>query len=117
MLVAITVIVVIMAKAIIAGGTAFVLGHTFRGTVMAGMALSQVGEFSFILAKLGLDNVLITEYYYQLFLAVAVITMSVSPFLIQGARPLANLLLKLPLPQNHGRRIIPATTNRRTRIK
>lgn len=98
-LVIITVIVVIIAKAFIAGGTAFALGHTFRGTVMAGLALSQVGEFSFILAKLGLDNTIISQFYYQLFLAVAVITMSLSPFLIKGAKPLANLLLKLPLPK------------------
>lgn len=99
LLVIITVVVVIVVKAIIAGGTAFILGHTFRGTVMAGLALSQVGEFSFILAKLGLDYSILSQFYYQLFLAVAVISMSVSPFLIQGARPFANLLLKLPLPK------------------
>jgi monovalent cation:H+ antiporter-2, CPA2 family len=99
LLVILTVLLVVAIKTIIAGGTSFVLGHTFRGTVMAGIALSQVGEFSFILAKLGLDNAILTKFYYQLFLAVAVITMSISPFLIQGAKPLANLLLKLPLPK------------------
>jgi monovalent cation:H+ antiporter-2, CPA2 family len=97
--VALTVVLVITVKTFIAGGTAFVLGHTFRGTVMAGIALSQVGEFSFILAKLGLSNRLIDNYYYQMFLAVAVISMSVSPVLIQVAKPLANFLMKLPLPR------------------
>ncbi|MCF8360668.1 MAG: cation:proton antiporter [Prolixibacteraceae bacterium] len=98
-LVAITVLLVIGIKTIVAGGTGFILGHTFKGTVMVGIALSQVGEFSFILAKVGLDQSIITSFHYQLFLAVAVITMSLSPLMIQLARPFSELLLKLlPLP-------------------
>ncbi len=93
-----TIAIVIVVKTIIAGGTGFILGHTFRGTVLVGLALSQVGEFSFILAKVGFDYAIITGFYYQLFLAVAVITMSLSPFLIYISSPLANTLLKLPLP-------------------
>jgi monovalent cation:H+ antiporter-2, CPA2 family len=94
-----TVALVILIKAIIAGGTGFLLGHTFRGTVIVGLALSQVGEFSFILAKIGLESSIFSDFYYQLFLATAVITMSASPFLIQAANPLASLLLKLPIPE------------------
>lgn len=97
-LVLLTVLVVIGIKFFIAGFTAFFMGHTFRGTVMVGLALSQVGEFSFILAKMGVSFEILTDFYYQLFLAVAIITMSVSPLLIQIGKPLANLLLKLPLP-------------------
>lgn len=93
-----TVFLVIVVKTIIAGGTGFILGHTFRGTVLVGLALSQVGEFSFILAKVGFDYAIIPSFYYQLFLAVAVITMSLSPLLVYISSPLANLLLKLPLP-------------------
>ncbi|MBN2485708.1 MAG: cation:proton antiporter [Bacteroidales bacterium] len=94
-----SVLIVIVVKTVVGGGTAFLLGHTFRGTVIVGLALSQVGEFSFILAKLGFDYKIIHQDFYHLFLSVAVITMSVSPFLIQASRPLANLLLKLPLPE------------------
>lgn len=94
-----SVMVVILVKLVIGGFTAFLLGHTFHGTVLVGIALSQVGEFSFILAKSGESYEIITPYYYQLFLAVAVITMSVSPLLIQLGNPLAKLLLKLPLPK------------------
>ncbi len=94
-----TVFLVVTVKAIIAGGTGFILGHTFRGTVMIGIALSQVGEFSFILAKIGLSNSIITNYFYQLFLAVAVITMALAPFLMKVSLPFANSLLKLPLPK------------------
>jgi CPA2 family monovalent cation:H+ antiporter-2 len=91
--------IVIFIKTIIAGGTGFILGHTFRGTVMVGLALSQVGEFSFILAKIGQGANLLPEFYFQLFLSVAVLSMSLSPFLIAVAKPLSNLLLKLPIPK------------------
>lgn len=94
-----TVLLVLLVKMIIAGGTAFVLGHTFRGTIMVGFALCQVGEFSFILAQSGMKYQLIPEYYYQLFLAVAIISMSVTPLLMMISRPVAEELLKLPLPK------------------
>lgn len=98
-IVILTVFLVITIKAIIAGGTGFILGHTFRGTILIGLALSQVGEFSFILAKIGLSNSIISNFYYQLFLAVAVITMALAPFLMNISLPIANTLLKLPLPK------------------
>jgi len=94
-----TVLLVIVLKTIVAGFTAFSLGHTFFGTVVIGLSLAQVGEFSFILARLGLTNKIITPYHYQLFLAVAITSMALSPLLIQVSRPLASLILKLPLPQ------------------
>jgi CPA2 family monovalent cation:H+ antiporter-2 len=93
-----TVLLVIVLKTIIAGFTAFSLGHTFFGTVVIGLSLAQVGEFSFILARLGLTNDIITPSHYQLFLAVAITSMALSPMLIQVSKPLANLILKLSLP-------------------
>ena len=94
-----TVLMIFGVKTIIAGATGFVLGHTFKGTIMVGLALSQVGEFSFILAKIGLDNEIISSFHYQLFLAVAVITMSISPFIIKASKNLSYVLHKLPLPK------------------
>lgn len=93
-----TVLLVIVLKAFVAGMTAFSLGHTFFGTVVVGLSLAQVGEFSFILAGLGLMHNIITPYHYQLFLAVAITSMALSPLMIQISRPLASLMLKLPLP-------------------
>lgn len=93
-----TVLLVIILKTLVAGSTAFALGHTFFGTVVVGLSLAQVGEFSFILARLGLTNSIITPYHYQLFLAVAITSMALSPLLIRASKPLANMALKLPLP-------------------
>lgn len=98
-LVMISVVLVIVLKSIIAGGTGFLLGHTFQGTVLIGFALSQVGEFSFVLAKLGLDNSVIPDFYYRLFIAVAVITMALTPFMFYLAPPVSRNLLRLPLPK------------------
>ncbi len=93
-----TVFLVIILKTLIGGFTAFALGHTFMGTVVVGLSLAQVGEFSFILATLGLNHEIITPYHYQLFLAVAITSMALSPLLIQASKPLATLILKAPLP-------------------
>lgn len=94
-----TVLIVILLKMIIGMFCAFILGHTLKGTILVGIALSQVGEFSFILAEIGLDYQIISSFYFQLFLATAIITMAISPFLIQVASQFADAVLRFPLPK------------------
>ena len=106
-LVILTVVVVILIKSTIAGITAFFLGHTFRGVIMVGIALSQIGEFSFILARMGMDYDILSQEIYQLFLSVAVITMSVTPLHMLASKKIANGILKLPLPQGLVNGIFP----------
>ncbi len=93
-----TVLLVLLIKILFAGATAFTLGHTLRGTILVGFALCQVGEFSFILAQSGMKYQIIPPYYYQLFLAVAVISMVVTPLLMKTSRTVADWLLKFRLP-------------------
>ena len=99
LLIAATVLLVLTIKSFVAAGTAFLLGHTFRGTIVVGLALAQIGEFSFILAKTGQTYSILSGFYYQLFLSVTIMTMVASPFLIMISKPLATLMLKLPIPQ------------------
>jgi CPA2 family monovalent cation:H+ antiporter-2 len=99
MLVISTGLLVLLVKILFAGVTAFTLGHTLRGTILVGFALCQVGEFSFILAQSGMEYKIIPEYYYQLFLSVAVISMIVTPLLMKTSRSAAEGLLKLQLPK------------------
>lgn len=94
-----TVLLVITIKSFVAAGTAFILGHTFRGTVVVGLALAQIGEFSFILAKTGQSYHILTDFYYQLFLSVTILSMVASPFLIMISKPVANIMLRLPIPE------------------
>ncbi|MFW6370712.1 MAG: cation:proton antiporter, partial [Bacteroidota bacterium] len=95
-----SVLLVLFFKALIASATGFILGHTFRGIVLIGFALSQVGEFSFILAKEGFEFNILSPFHYQLFLAVAVITMALTPLLIHFSLPVANRILKFPMPDS-----------------
>lgn len=92
-------LVVIVFKAAIASAAALALGFPLRTIILVGLSLSQVGEFSFILSKSGVTYGLLTGESYQLFLAVSVITMALTPFVIGRAPQIADLSLKLPWPQ------------------
>jgi monovalent cation:H+ antiporter-2, CPA2 family len=93
-----SVLLVLLIKALIASGVGFMLGHTFRGILIIGFALGQVGEFSFILGKAGYEYGILSPTQYQLFLAITVITMAAMPLLMKSSIPLANWFLKFPLP-------------------
>ena len=80
--------ILISIKSIIIGLVSFVLGYPFRVAFRAGLILSQIGEFSFILAKMGLSNQLIDNHFYQIFLAVAILSMSITPIFIIFSKPI-----------------------------
>jgi CPA2 family monovalent cation:H+ antiporter-2 len=98
LLVFLSILMLLVIKSLFGAVTGFILGHTLQGTIMIGLALSQVGEFSFILAKIGFDDKILSDFYYHLFIAVAVITMALTPFLFYLGPPLNRLLMKLNLP-------------------
>jgi len=59
---------VLTIKSIIAGFTTLLLGFPIRMGILVGLALSQVGEFSFILSKTGIEHGLLSRDIYQIFL-------------------------------------------------
>ncbi|MBM4347941.1 MAG: potassium transporter KefB, partial [Deltaproteobacteria bacterium] len=65
------------------------IGHPLRISLQTGIHLAQIGEFSFILAMAGKSAGLISEDHYQLFLSASVITMILTPFLIQASPSLS----------------------------
>jgi len=65
------------------------IGHPPRISLQTGIHLAQIGEFSFVLAMAGKSAGLITESHYQLFLSASVITMILTPFLIQASPTLS----------------------------
>jgi CPA2 family monovalent cation:H+ antiporter-2 len=89
---------VLLLKCITGAASALTLGFPLRTALLSGIALSQVGEFSFVLAKNGFDHGLGDEYRYQLFLAVSILTMGLTPTLMANSGLLASLGLQLPLP-------------------
>jgi CPA2 family monovalent cation:H+ antiporter-2 len=93
-----TAILVLGLKAGVAALAVRLLGFSLGTAVVAGLALSQIGEFSFILSRTGLEVGLLPGDHEQLFLAVSVITMAATPFVLAGAPRLARRLEGLPLP-------------------
>jgi CPA2 family monovalent cation:H+ antiporter-2 len=82
-------IAIIVGKFLTGAAAVLAAGSAPRAAVLAGVALAQVGEFSFILAQQGLQAELLTDRPYQLFLAVSVLTMIITPFLMQWSPHLA----------------------------
>jgi CPA2 family monovalent cation:H+ antiporter-2 len=72
-----------------------VLGMPERVSVFCGLALCQIGEFSFVLAKNGLDTSLIPKGTYQVFLAGAIITMALTPFIMGASPKVIDLLYRI----------------------
>jgi len=99
------IVLTLVAVAVIMGGKTLsaavgpaLLGYSGRVALLAGVAVSQIGEFSFVLAKEGRVAGLLPDLLYQQFLGVAVITMLVTPFLLHGGPALLDTLEKvLPL--------------------
>jgi len=89
----------ILLKTLTGGLATLLLGLPIRTAIMVGIALSQIGEFSFVLAKTGFSLGLGSDYYYQLFLAVSLITLAISPILINLSPVIANWISLLPLPE------------------
>lgn len=76
---------VLLVKCVTGVGAVLGLKQPPRVAVLVGITLAQVGEFSFLLAGEGHQAGLLTPEGYQLFLAVSVLTMLLTPFLIQWA--------------------------------
>ncbi len=90
---------IVFLKSIIAGFATVLLGFPFRTSILVGLALSQVGEFSFILSKTGVEHGLLSGNIYQMFLSFSVLTMAATPFIITLAPRLSDIILRLPLPK------------------
>jgi monovalent cation:H+ antiporter-2, CPA2 family len=87
-LVVAVVALVVVGKALIFGGIARAFGYVNAAPLIIGLGLFQVGEFSFVLAKVGRDSNSIPESLYSLILTTAVITMVITPFVSRAAVPL-----------------------------
>jgi len=90
---------VLVLKSIIACFATVLLGFPFRSSILVGLALGQVGEFSFILSKTGVEHGLLAGNIYQIFLAFSILSMAATPFIIALAPTLADTILRLPVPK------------------
>ncbi|HZO18229.1 MAG TPA: cation:proton antiporter [Gemmatimonadaceae bacterium] len=97
---------VIALKTVITTGVVMVLGHPLRIALVTGVLLSQIGEFSFVLSKVGTQAGLLTGDLGQIFIAVAVGSMMLTPLLDRLApRAAARLERWLPGTYVRGRAV------------
>ena len=81
---AITVVVVLGKVLSCAFGT-FVAGNDLRTSLRVGMGLAQIGEFSFIIASLGLSLNVTSDFIYPIAVAVSSLTTLLTPYLIKNS--------------------------------
>lgn len=97
-------LITIAGKVISTSAGALLSGVSFRHSVQAGMSLAQIGEFSFIIATLGLTLKVTSEFLYPIAVSVSAITTFATPYLIRNSDRLQNFL-RHKLPENFLTRI------------
>jgi monovalent cation:H+ antiporter-2, CPA2 family len=91
-------IVTIVGKILSSSIGSIISGQTVKNSVQTGFSLAQIGEFSFIIATLGLSLKVTSEFLYPLAVAVSVITTFTTPYLIKYSEPFAiGLEKRIPL--------------------
>lgn len=90
---------VVSLKMVIAGLAGLCVGLSLRTSLLVGLALSNIGEFGFILASAAQVFGFFPGETYGIFLAVTVFTMAVNPFVIHNAPRISDRLIQLPLPE------------------
>jgi CPA2 family monovalent cation:H+ antiporter-2 len=90
--IAVVTLAVVVGKVVTCSFGSFVGGNDGRTSLRVGMGLSQIGEFSFVIASLGLTLKVTSDFLYPVAVAVSAITTFLTPYLIRGSDPLAGML-------------------------
>ena len=92
------VLTILVGQAVL-GTLSFILGgQSLKSAMRCGFSMAQIGEFSFIIASLGLSLGVISDFLYPVVVAVSVITTFLTPYMIRLATPAYNRLER-HLPQ------------------
>ena len=92
--VAILTFVVILGQSISSTIGALLSGQPLKQSVQTGMSLSQIGEFSFIIATLGMTLNVTSDFLYPIVVAVSAVTTFTTPFMVKFATPFSEYLEK-----------------------
>jgi CPA2 family monovalent cation:H+ antiporter-2 len=82
------VIITLVIKAVVSSGAALVAGATLEDAIKTGFTLSQVGEFAFIIASVGVTLGVMPKHIYPVVIAASVITTFTTPYWIKAASPM-----------------------------
>jgi CPA2 family monovalent cation:H+ antiporter-2 len=81
--IALLVVAIMGLKALILVGVGQILRYPIRLSLVVGFNLAQIGEFSFILIKMGEEYSIFSQGLYQSLLAASIISMALTPFIYQ----------------------------------
>ena len=87
--------VTIIGKLIFSTGGVLAAGQNLNISMHCGFSLAQIGEFSFIIASLGMSLGVISDFLYPIIVAVSVVTTFTTPFFIMAADPAYKVVTKL----------------------
>nr|WP_187262878.1 cation:proton antiporter [Pontibacter beigongshangensis] len=86
--IAIITVVTLVGKMLSITGGALIAGQGLKTSIQSGMSVSQIGEFSFIIATLGLTLKVTSDFLYPVAVAVSAITTFTTPYMIRLSEPL-----------------------------
>ncbi len=103
--IAAVVALIFLGKSLIFGLLARAFGYVNMAPWIVGLGLSQVGEFSFVLARMGMSSGMLSKPNYDLALTCTVLTMALSPVVSSAALPLGRAWRRWRKPRAAGTRI------------
>lgn len=87
-----------LIKILVISLTVMLLHYPPRIVLLTAFSLFQVGEFSLLLSSVGVENGLLDESTYQYFLSISILSMGITPFVINYSPRIINSLLLMPIP-------------------
>lgn len=90
-------IAVMAVKALITAGSVWVWQRSLRSALLTGLAISQVGEFTFVVAESGFRRGIVSEAVFQFTLGISLVTLVLTPYTMNSAPGLvARIMRRLP---------------------
>ncbi len=92
----------ILLKSVLSLPPMLLVGYPLRVSILAAMSLAQIGEFSFVLASSAVNGGLMDDDAYQMFLAASIVTMILTPTVMEAAPKVASFVsryLHLPIDE------------------
>lgn len=92
-------VLTVVGKLLGSGFGAVLSGRSLKHSTQAGMSLAQIGEFSFIIATLGVNLGVLSDFVYPIVIAVSAVTTFTTPYMIRYSGPIYSWI-ESRLPKN-----------------
>ena len=89
--------VVVLGKGAISTAVPLIFRYPARESVLAGLALAQIGEFSFVLTRLGEDRGILDSELTSVILGAALVSILLNPLVVHEGRRVQSILSRVPL--------------------